>query len=93
LIILLFLLTYLIKQKKRLADSPKFDGNLAENTLLQHAQYFAKGNLIGPETIAFLNDNMYAGLENGQLVRIDKDGNTFKIVQIGDEIDEKRCSK
>ncbi len=78
---------------ERLPKSPEFTGALAANTRLQDAKYFAKGNLVGPETVVFLNDTMYAGLANGQLVRIDESGQVFKVVQIGDETDEEKCSK
>lgn len=59
--------------------------------MLQNAQIFAKGKLRGPETILFINDTMYTGLSNGQIVRVDKDGNPHKIVQIGDANDD-ACS-
>ena len=68
----------------KLPESPKFEGNLKENLLLQNAVYFAKDNLVGPETILFLNNTMYTGLTNGQLVRVDENGNVHKIVQIGE---------
>ena len=69
----------------KLPESPKFEGNLKENFLLQKAEHFAKGKLIGPETILFVNDTMYTGLSNGQIVRVDENGNPHKIVQIGEE--------
>ena len=69
----------------KLPESPKFVGNLKENLLLQNAVYFAKGNVAGPETVLFVNNSMYTGLTNGQLVRVDDNGNAHKIVQIGDQ--------
>jgi sugar lactone lactonase YvrE len=69
----------------KLPESPKFEGNLKENLLLQNAVYFAKGNVAGPETVLFVNNSMYTGLTNGQLVRVDDNGNAHKIAQIGDQ--------
>ena len=37
------------------------------------------------------NGSMYSGLSNGQIVRIDKDGHIEKIVQVGEERDERVC--
>lgn len=61
--------------------------------MLQNAAHFAKGKIRGPETILFINDSMYTGLLNGQVVKIDNDGNPHKIVQIGDEFRDSICSK
>lgn len=52
---------------------PKFEGNLLQNNLLQSAEVLASGKLRGPETILFINDTLYTGLLNGQIVRVDND--------------------
>jgi DNA-binding beta-propeller fold protein YncE len=46
----------------------------------------------GPEAIVFdSNGSIYTGLSNGQIVRIDPNGHVEKIVQIGEEMDERVC--
>jgi hypothetical protein len=47
---------------------------LLKNNLLEKVEYIAKGKLRGPETIIFINDTLYTGLLNGQIVRVDEDG-------------------
>ena len=66
---------------------------MEQNEKLKNAFYFAKGKLTGPETIVFVNEKLYTGLVNGQLVRLDSEGNIEEvIVQSGDETIEK-CRK
>lgn len=76
----------------KLPESPKFEGNLLKNNLLEKVEYIAKGKLRGPETIIFINDTLYTGLLNGQIVRVDEDGNVHKVVQGGDEENIKLCN-
>ena len=60
---------------------------------MQNGVFFAQGKLTGPEAILFVDDALYTGLVNGQLVRLDSEGNVDEIiVQSGDESVEK-CSK
>jgi hypothetical protein len=48
--------------------------------------------LRGAEAIAIgPNRSVYTGLRNGVVIRIDEDKNVEKIVQIGDEMDERIC--
>ena len=76
----------------RLPPLIPFEVNLKANTLLQKATHLADKNLAGPETIVFTdNGTMITGLVNGQIVSVDENGNVYKIVQIGDETDEKIC--
>ena len=70
-------------------------GNLRPNTLLQNAQYIGEKKLKGPESIAFDNDgNMYTGLANGQIVKVDKNDNSNiqVLARIGDETNDSECS-
>ena len=70
------------------------EGNLKPNNLLEKAKRFGKGKLYGPETIVFTEDGkMITGLLNGQIVSVEENGDYHKIVQIGDQTDEKICSK
>ena len=65
---------------------PPFVGKLEQNYKLQEAVYFAKGKLVGPETILFIDDILYTGLVNGQLVKLDNEGNIDEVItQSGDE--------
>jgi hypothetical protein len=76
-----------------LPKSPIFEGNLTQNFKLQNAVYFAKGKIKGPETILFINDTLYTGLANGQLVTLDKDGNIDEIIiQSGSQTIEACCN-
>ncbi len=71
-------------------------GNLKPNTLLQNAQYIGEKTLKGPESIVFDDEgNIYTGLVNGQIVKVDKnDRNNIQIIaRIGDETDDSVCSK
>ena len=47
---------------------------MLKNYLLQNVEFIAKGKLRGPETIIFINDTLYTGLLNGQIVRVDEFG-------------------
>ncbi len=74
-------------------SAPAFEEKLEKNHKLQDAVYFAKGKLVGPETILFIDDTLYTGLVNGQLVKLDHEGNIAEIItQSGDENLEK-CSR
>jgi hypothetical protein len=64
------------------------------NELLAKADYLAHNKIKGPETIVFdRNGSLYSGLSNGQIVRIDKNGQIEKIIQVGEEMDERVCGK
>ena len=52
---------------------------------MQKANYLAKGKIRGPETILIINDTIYTGLLNGQIVRINKDDSVQKVVQVGQQ--------
>ena len=70
-------------------------GNLKPNTLLQNAQYIGEKKLKGPESIVFDDDgNMYTGLANGQIVKVDKNDNSNiqVLARIGDETNDSECS-
>lgn len=46
----------------------------------------------GPEAIAIgPNGSIYTGLGNGMIIRIDEDNNAEKIIEIGEELDERIC--
>ena len=79
---------------KSLPDLIPFEGALKANNLLEKAKYIAHKKVTGPETIVFAKDgNMYTGLMNGQIVKIDVAGEVHKIVQMGDQTDDAICSK
>lgn len=62
-----------------------------ENDLLTKVQLIDI-KLHGPEAITFgANGSLYTGLSNGIIVRVDTDGHVEKIVQIGEELDERVC--
>jgi hypothetical protein len=65
---------------------------LKANNLLESPQYIGYQMIKGPEAIVFdSNGSIYTGLANGQIVRIDPNGHIEKIVQIGEEMDERIC--
>ena len=69
-----------------------FDGKLSPNLKLSNANYISHKKLIGPESIVFTKEGlMFTGLNNGYIVRINKDENVVKIVQMGEETDETKC--
>ena len=73
---------------------PPLEGNLKPNDKLTKASYIAHKKVFGPETIVFSsNGSMYTGLMNGQIVRVDGEGNVHKVAQIGPQTDEKICSE
>ena len=81
-------------QPFRMQPIPPLIGNLKPNIKLTKASYIAFKKLSGPESIVFSsNGSMYAGLMNGQIVRIDHDGNIHKVAQIGPLTNENKCSK
>lgn len=56
------------------AEPPAFDGVMARNTALQQAELLAKGQLHGPEDIAFdAQGRLHAGLHDGRIVRLEGD--------------------
>ncbi len=68
-------------------------GGLEVNDKLTKATYLSFRSLAGPETIVFNEKGeLITGLLNGQIARIDENGNVHKIVQIGDELDESICN-
>jgi hypothetical protein len=68
------------------------DKNWKVNDELEKAEYIGKSKIKGAEAIVFSPDgSMYTGLSNGVLVRIDPDGHIEKIIQIGEEMDERIC--
>jgi hypothetical protein len=67
---------------------------LKPNTLLQNAKYIGKSKISGAESLVFDKDgNIYTGLTNGQIVKIDKnDRNSIKVIaHMGEETNEKIC--
>lgn len=79
----------------RLPELEPFTGNLKPNNLLEKAKYIGKNKLHGPEAIVFDKEgNIYTGLVNGQIVKIDKtfQNNIKVIAHMGEETDEKICS-
>ncbi|XP_054708628.1 adipocyte plasma membrane-associated protein-like isoform X2 [Uloborus diversus] len=52
---------------------PAFNGPLAENYKLSAAEELFKGVLHGPESIVFHKGDMYTGLEDGRIVKIQGD--------------------
>jgi hypothetical protein len=84
----------LFNYKYRFPEYIPFEGNLKPNTLLQNAKYIGHKRLIGPESIVFDKEgNIYTGLANGQIVKIDKnDRNNIKVIAyMGEETNEKIC--
>ncbi len=71
------------------------EGNLEPNTRLQSAHYIGHKRLIGPESIVFDSEgNMYTGLTNGQIVKIDKNdrSNIQVVARMGEETNDSICS-
>ena len=63
-----------------------------QNDLLEKPMKPIDVKLEGPETIAIgPNGSIYTGLRNGMIVRVNNDRTVEKIVQIGDEKDERVC--
>lgn len=62
--------------------------------MLTNSKYIGHKKLRGAETIIFsTTGQMFSGLLNGQIVRVDPETNEiFKIVQIGHETNEEICS-
>ena len=90
--LILNLFTHLLGS--RMQPPPPLEGNLKPNDKLAKASYIAHNKVPGPETIVFsANGSMYTGLMNGQIVRVDDEGNVHKVVQIGSQTDEKICSE
>lgn len=66
-----------------------------QNDRLQNNVKRVDVKLDGPEAIALgPNGTVYTGLRNGVVVRVNPDdGSVEKIVQIGDEMDERVCGE
>jgi hypothetical protein len=78
-----------------LPELEPFTENLKPNTLLEKTKYIGKKKIQGPEAVVFDKDgNIYTGLVNGQIVKIDKtfQNNIQVIAHMGEESDEKICS-
>ena len=61
---------------------------------MQNAKYIGQKRLFGAESMVFDKEgNIYTGLANGQIVKIDKnDRNNIKVVAyMGEETSEKIC--
>jgi hypothetical protein len=60
--------------------------------MLTNAQYLAHLKIKGPEDLVFTsNGSVITGLSNGQLVEIKPNGLIEKLMQIGNEMDERVC--
>jgi hypothetical protein len=69
------------------------EGNLEVNDKLTKATYLGYKKLAGPETIVFNEKGeLFTGLLNGQIARIDENGNVHNIIRMGDETNEEICS-
>jgi len=56
------------------AEAPALTGVLTPNTHLQKAELLAKGQIHGPEDIAFdAQGRLHAGLQDGRIIRLDGD--------------------
>lgn len=65
-------------------EPPELDGRLAPNEVLDEAQLLAKGQLMGPEdTEVDEQGRVYAGLDNGTIVRIGADGGIVTFADTG----------
>ena len=77
----------------RLPPLPLPIGNLSVNTRLLNSVYIAENKLVGPETLAISKDgDIFTGLMNGDIVRIDKYGNINRITKIGQTTNDSFCS-
>jgi hypothetical protein len=64
------------------------------NELLKKSKYIVYNKIKGPEAIVFSsNGSLYTGLSNGNIVRIDNESHIEKIIEIGQEKDERICGR
>jgi len=63
-------------------EPPKFQHGLEVNTKLDQVQKLYEGQIVGPESIAFHNDEMYTGLLDGRIVKL-VNRQVVTIAQIG----------
>ena len=74
---------------------PKFvpyEGKLSPNDKLTQAKFIAQNKIPGPESIVFSKEgDLYTGLQNGYIVRVNKDESITKIARMGDEKDDSKC--
>jgi hypothetical protein len=64
----------------------------APNELLKKSKYILFNKIKGPEAIVFSsNGSFYTGLSNGNIVRVDDESHVEKIIEIGEEKDERIC--
>ena len=71
-----------------------YEGKLSPNEKLTQASYIAQKKIVGPETIVFTNEgDLYTGLMNGDIVRVNKNQSITRIARMGNEKDDSKCRK
>lgn len=74
-----------------------FTGPLEPNTNLEKAEKLFRNHILGPESLAFYNGDLYTGLHNGWIVRIREDRIIEPITTFGDPScetwEEERCGR
>jgi hypothetical protein len=72
-----------------LPPSPKFEGPLAVNNILDNSEFLLKDQILGPESLLIEGDTIYTGTEDGTIVKI-VNGKIIKTIVLSND---KKCSK
>jgi hypothetical protein len=59
------------------------EGKLTPNDILDRAELVIEGKFVGPESLAIRGDDVFTGVEGGEIIKVDIKGKWKSVAKIG----------